>query len=83
MEPSGVFLTTSTFHFPWKQKYQVCHCNQIPLWMVAFLPKHPICYGILVNFCGKLFHSIMQASVHLSNTIVSDWKGLSWKGLLV
>lgn len=24
----------------------------------------------------------MQASVHLSNTIASDWKGLSWKGLL-
>lgn len=48
----------------------------------GYLPSQ-ICYEILVNFCGELFHSIMQASVLPSNTIASDWMGLSWKGLLV
>lgn len=82
-KPSGVFLTTGIFHFLWKQKYQMCHCNQIPLWVVTWLPKCLIFYGLLVNFCGERFHSIMQASVLLSNTTASDWTGLSWKGLWV
>lgn len=65
------------------QKYQTCHCNQIPLWMVTCLPECPGCSLILVNVCGEWFPSIMQDSVHPGNAIASDWKALGCEGLLV
>lgn len=67
--------------FLWKQEISDVTL-QSDSYLDGYLPSQ-ICYEILVNFCGELFHSIMQASVLPSNTIASDWMGLSWKGLLV
>lgn len=61
------------------QKYQKCHCNQIPLWMVTSLPKCPISYGIIVNFCREWLHSIKQDSDHPNNIHIAQ-TGRDWAG---